>query len=212
MGTDTRAATVEAYLAGLEPGRRATVSAVRDVINGHLPAGYREGVQHGMIGWSVPHELYPAGYHCDPAQPVPFVSLASQKNHVAVYMFCLYTDPAELARFEAAWKKSGKRLDMGKSCVRFKDLDGACLEAIGEAVGRVPVKKFLATYEAGLGQRAAGGSTKGAKKAAAKKAPKKAGAKKASKKVAKPAAKKATKKAAKVGTKKTAKKAPSRRA
>jgi hypothetical protein len=191
---------VKAYLEKLPEDRRAAMSAVRDVINKNLPKGYEEGIQYNMIGWFVPHSIYPAGYHCNPKEPLPFISLASQKNHMAAYMFCLYMDPAEIERFEARWAESGKKLDMGKSCVRFKNLEGVCLEAIGEAVKRMPVKKFVEQYESQYGAAQARNAAK--KKAAAKKTAKKTGAKKTAKKTAaKTVAKKAT-------GKKTTKKSP----
>jgi len=150
------AKTVKAYLAGLPADRRRAIAAVRDAINANLPDGYAEGMQYGMIGWFVPHSVYPPGYHCDPAQPVPFVSLASQKNHLALYLFCLYTDPEALERFRAAWTNAGKRLDMGKSCARFKRLEDVPLDVIGREIRRVPVSKFIRAYEAGLAGTGAG--------------------------------------------------------
>jgi len=139
-------AEIDAYLAALPDDRRAAVSAIRDSVNAKLPAGYAEGMQYGMIGWFVPHAVYADGYHCDPKQPVPFIGLASQKSHLAVYLFCVYLDPALLAWFEEAWKKSGKKLDMGKSCVRFKKIEDAPVALFGELVARVPVDAFLAAY------------------------------------------------------------------
>lgn len=178
---------VKAYLDKLPADRREAMSAVRDVINKNLPKGYEEGIQYNMIGWFVPHSIYPAGYHCNPKEPLPFISLASQKNHMAAYMFCLYMDPAEIERFEARWSASGKKLDMGKSCVRFKNLEGVSLEAIGEAVKRMPVKKFVEQYESQYGAaQARNAAKKTAKKTAAKKTASKTVAKKtAGKKTAK---------------------------
>ena len=151
----SRATTVEAYLDELPEDRRRAISAVRDTINTNLPKGYAEGMQYGMIGWAVPHELYPPGYHCDPAQPVPFASLASQKNHMALYLFCLYTDTEAMERFREAWIQTGARLDMGKSCVRFKRLEDVPLEVIGREIRRVTVTRFLASYEAARGAASA---------------------------------------------------------
>lgn len=137
------------YLAGLPADRKAALEAVRKVILANLDrkGGLEEGMQYGMIGYFVSHRVYPAGYHCDPKQPVPFVNLASQKNHMALYLFCLYTDPEALAQFEAEWKATGKKLDMGKSCVRFKKLEDVPLEVVGRAIKRVTAKRFLAHYE-----------------------------------------------------------------
>jgi hypothetical protein len=142
------ATTVDEYLAELPDDRRETIEAVRAVMLKSLPHGYEEGMQYGMIGYFVPHSVYPPGYHCDPKQPLPFAALASQKNHMAVYLMCIYSDPAQEAWFRDAWAKSGKKLDMGKSCVRFKKLDDVPLKVIGQAIKRVPVKKFIAYYEA----------------------------------------------------------------
>jgi hypothetical protein len=100
-----------------------------------------------MIGYYVPHEVFPAGYHCDPKQPLPFASLASQKNHMAVYLMCVYGQPEQEKWFREAWAKTGKKLDMGKSCVRFKKLEDVALDVIGEAIRRVPAKAYIEHYE-----------------------------------------------------------------
>jgi len=142
--------TVAAYLAELPADRRAALEAVRDVIRANLGDGYEEGMQYGMIGYYVPHRVYPPGYHCDPKQPLPFAGLASQKNHMSVHLMCVYGHPEHEAWFRAAWVKTGKKLDMCKSCVRFKKLDDLPLEVIGAAVARVPVEKFIAYYESAI--------------------------------------------------------------
>jgi len=144
----SKAKTVEAYLAGLPADRREALEAVRAVVLRNLPKGYEEGMQYGMIGYYVPHSVYPPGYHCDPKQPLPFASLASQKNHMAIYLMCIYSDPEHEAWFRAAWAKTGKKLDMGKSCVRFKKLDDVPLAVVGQTIQRVPVKKYIDRYEA----------------------------------------------------------------
>lgn len=154
----SKAATVAAYLASLPADRRAAIEAVRAVILKHLGKGYAEGMQYGMIGYYLPHSVYPPGYHCDPAQPLPFAALASQKNHMSLYLMGLYigseTNRADLAAevkwFQDAWKKTGRRLDMGKACVRFKRLEDVPLEVVGEAIRRVPAKTYIARYEATL--------------------------------------------------------------
>ena len=137
----------KAYLDSLPEARRKAIRKVRAAVNKGMPKGYKEGIQYGMIGWFVPHSRYPDGYHCDPKQPVPYASLASQKNYMSLYLNCIYGSPKEKAWFEKAWAKSGKKLNMGKSCVRFKNVDDLPLEVITEAVSRVPVDKFLAAYE-----------------------------------------------------------------
>src|SRR5688572_22375508 len=141
------ATTVEGYLSGLPEERRAAISAVRDTILENLDAGYEEGIQYGMIGYFVPHKLFPPGYHCDPKQPLPFGSIASQKNHMALYLMGVYMSPNQERWFRDAWKKTGKKLDMGKSCMRFKKLDDLALDVIGEAIRRIPAKKYVARYQ-----------------------------------------------------------------
>jgi hypothetical protein len=151
--------SVTEYLASLPPDRRAALQAVRKVIRANLDKGYKEGVQYGMIGYFVPHSVYPPGYHCDRDQPLPYLSLASQKNHMALYLFCVYTSEEEQRWFRDAWSKSGKKLDMGKSCVRFKKIDDVPLDVIAALVKRTPVKKYVARYEAARDGRPAGKKT-----------------------------------------------------
>lgn len=141
----SKATTVQAYLAELPPDRRAAIQAVREVIRCNLDKDFEEGMQYGMIGYYVPHRVYPAGYHCDPRQPLPYAGLASQKNHMSIYLMSVYGDREEW--FRQRWAKTGKKLDMGKCCVRFKKLDDLPLDVIAEAIQRVPVKKFIEHYE-----------------------------------------------------------------
>jgi hypothetical protein len=185
----SKATTVEKYLAELPDDRRDAIEAVRKTIVANLPQGYEEGMQYGMIGYFVPHSVYPAGYHCDPKQPLPFACLASQKNYMSLYLMGCYGNTEHEAWFLDAWAKTGKKLDMGKSCVRFKKIDDLPLKVIGQAIKRMPVKKFIEYYEA---------ATVGAKRTK-KATPKKATAKKSAAK-----RKSGTRKAAK-------KKAPARR-
>jgi hypothetical protein len=171
---------VEAYIAALPPDRRAAIEAVRREINRHLPEGYEEGMQYGMIGWYVPHRLFPAGYHCDPKQPLPFASLASHKGTMSLYLMCVYGSDEHRRWFEAAWAKTGKKLDMGKSCVRFKRVDDLALDVIGQAVARVPVDAYVKHYEAANRKTkpAAVAGTKTAAESTARTAAKPAAAKK----------------------------------
>ncbi len=152
--------TVDEYLAGLPAARRETLSAVRKVILANLPKSYEERMSHGMIGYVVPHSIYPAGYHCDAKLPLPFANLASQKNHVALYLMCCYGDPATEEWFRKAWAATGKKLDMGKCCVRFKKLEDVPLDVIGQVFARVPVEAYIARIEKVL----AGSSARAAKK------------------------------------------------
>jgi Domain of unknown function (DU1801) len=144
----SKATTVEQYLAELPDDRRQSIEAVRRVILENLDDDYEEGMQYGMIGYYVPHRVHPAGYHCDPRQPLPFASLGSQKNHMALYLMCVYGE-SDLSRwFREAWAKTGKKLDMGKSCVRFKKAEDLALDVIGQAIKRVPAKKYIEHCEA----------------------------------------------------------------
>ncbi|MCG3138223.1 MAG: hypothetical protein HJJLKODD_02084 [Phycisphaerae bacterium] len=145
--TNKTARSVTEYLAALPDDRRLALEKVRRVILKHLPRGFEEGMQYGMIGYYVPHTLYPPGYHCDPQQPLPFAGLASQKNHMAVYLCHLYMEPGLKDWFDAEYRRSGKKLDAGKACIRFKKLEDLPLELIGEAVAKAPVKEFIAGYE-----------------------------------------------------------------
>ncbi len=147
------ATTVSEYLAALPEDRRRVIKAVRKVIRQNLDKDYREGMQYGMIGYFIPHRLYPPGYHCDPQQPLPFAGLASQKNYMAVYLNCLYTDATELKWFQDQWARAGKKLDMGKSCLRFRNLEDLALDVLGEAIRRTPAKRLIANYEAAIPPR-----------------------------------------------------------
>ena len=142
------ASTVAEYLAALSPDRRAAISAVRNVINDNLPDGYEEGMQFGMIGWYVPLSLYPEGYGSKRDVPLPFISLASQKSGTVLHCIALYMNPGLSTWFTSEWKNTGKKLDMGKGCVRFKKLDDLALDVIGRLVARVPVKDHIASYQA----------------------------------------------------------------
>jgi hypothetical protein len=166
----SQATTVARYLAELPEDRRAVMEAVLRVIRANLDPRLAEGIHYGMIGWAVPHSIYPAGYHCDPTQPLPFASLAAQKNHIAVYVFCLYTDPREVERFTVAWRATGKKLDMGKSCVRFKRVEDVPLEVLGEAFRRMTVEQFIAQYESSLASTRAAASARKPKSGAVAKA------------------------------------------
>lgn len=193
----SKAKTVAEYIASLPSDQREVLAAVRTVILANLDGGFQEAMQYGMVGYSVPHSRFPAGYHCDPKQPLPFAALAAQKNSFSLHLMGLYMNPDELKWFTQAWKASGKKLDMGKACVRFKKLDDVALDVVGEAFRRVSADAWIATYEATLAgsaqrkapaKKAAAAKAKAAKPAKAKAAP----ARKASGKPAK-AAKKAKK-------------------
>ena len=199
----SKAATVDQYIAELPDDRRAAIKAVRKVILDNLPRGVEERMSYGMIGYAVPHSVYPPGYHCDPRMPLPYAGLASQKGHMSLYMMSVYcgcVDGSGLTEhakwFQAAWKKTGKKLDMGKACVRFKKLDDVPLDVLGEAIRRVKVDAFIKLYEMALAaprgpQPKAKSATKAkpAARPAAKGKPKTAVKKKATPAPRKPAAK-----------------------
>lgn len=139
------ASTVAGYLKELPADRRAVISKVRSVIRKHLPKGYKEGMMFGMIGYFVPLSVLPDTYN---KQPLIYAGLAAQKNNYALYLMAVYGDPAMEKWWKAAYKASGKRLDMGKSCVRFKSLDQLPLDVVGECIARVPLATYLARYAA----------------------------------------------------------------
>lgn len=162
----SKAKTVAEYLKLLDPERREMIEAVRKVILANLDSEYEEGMSYGMIGYYVPHSVYPPGYHCDPKLPLPMGGLASQKNHCSVYLMTTYADGTpEEQWFRKAWAKTGKKLDMGKCCIRFRRIEDVALNVIGEAIRRVPARKFIAMYEAA---RAEGGGFGGKRKSPAK--------------------------------------------
>jgi hypothetical protein len=152
----SKATTVAGYLAALPEDRRKTVEAVRNVICANLDGDYEEGMQYGVIGYYVPHKVFPAGYHCDRKQPLPFAALASQKNYLSLYLMGVYCGCGEgpgagetpHARwFREAWAKTGKKLDMGKACVRFRKVEDLPLDVVGEAIRRMPAKLYIAQYQ-----------------------------------------------------------------
>jgi hypothetical protein len=149
----SKASTVKAYLGELPAERRAVIQAVRDVVLKNLDKGYEEGMQYGMIGWYVPHKLYPPGYHCDSKQPLPFAGLAAQKNACSLYLMGMYMSEPDVRWFREAWARTGKKLDMGKSCVRFKKLEDLPIDLIGQAFKRFPAKRYIALYEKILSAR-----------------------------------------------------------
>lgn len=155
--------TIDEYLASLPEDRRVAISRVRETVNANLPAGYEEGLQYGMIGWYVPLSRYPDTYN---GQPLAVANLGSQKNHMAIYLTSVYGDPALEKWFRDAYAAAGKKLDMGKSCVRFTSLDALPLDVIGETIGKVSVEAFLARYEAVRSETKTAASARGVRDAA----------------------------------------------
>ena len=146
MSSDAK--TVDEYIAGLPDDRKDAVSRLRDVINANIPEGFSEQMSYGHIGWVVPHSLYPAGYHCDPKLPLPFVSVASQKNFIALYHMSVYADPVLSQWFTDEYQKiSESKLDMGKSCIRFKKPERIPFELVGELMKKVTVDEWIRVYE-----------------------------------------------------------------
>lgn len=136
--------TVDAYLASLDPARRAAIETVRGVILKNLPAGYEEGFGWGAITYQVPLSRYPNTYN---GQPLGIAALASQKNYCSVYLMAVYGHDPTRVWFEEEYARSGKRLDMGKSCVRFRNVDDLPLELIGQVIAKVGVDDYLRRYE-----------------------------------------------------------------
>lgn len=145
------AASPEEYLAELPPEREAVLRKLRAAILAQLDSGYEECMNYGMIGYVVPHSIYPAGYHCNPKLPVPYMNIASQKNYIAVYHSGVYSDEKVLAWFTSEYPKHcSAKLDMGKSCIRFKKLDDIPYQLIGQLAGKISVQEFLAMYSKAL--------------------------------------------------------------
>lgn len=136
--------TVEEYLAALPPDRREALATVRRVVLEHLPEGFEEVLQYGMISYVVPLDRYPRTYN---GQPLALASLANQKHHMAVYLMGVYGEEGAQEWLRERWAATGKQLDMGKSCLRFRRLDDLALDVLGEAIGRSSVDGFVAAYE-----------------------------------------------------------------
>ena len=139
----SEATTVEDYLADLDDDRREAIEEVRDIVLANLPDGIVETMNWGMISYEVPLETYPDTYN---GQPLMYAALASQKRHFAVYLSAIYADPDLDEWFRSAYEATGKRMDVGRSCVRFRSLDDVPLELIGEAIGKVDVDRFIELY------------------------------------------------------------------
>jgi uncharacterized protein YdhG (YjbR/CyaY superfamily) len=140
--------TVAEYVKELPADRQQAIEQLRSVIKKNLPKGFKEEMNYGMIGYVIPHSLYPAGYHCKPTDPLPFMNIASQKNFIAVYHMGLYADPVLMKWFMTEYPKhSTQKLDMGKSCIRFKKPDQIPLKLIGELTSKMNPAQWIALYE-----------------------------------------------------------------
>lgn len=143
--------TVETILANISEDRKEAFNTLHTIIVDNLPKGFEPAISYGGLGYVVPHSLYPAGYHCKPIEPLPFAGLASQKNSINFYHMGIYSDPALLEWFVAEYPKHSKqKLDMGKSCIRFKKMDQIPFELIGELMRKVTVQQWVDTYESKL--------------------------------------------------------------
>lgn len=140
--------TVSEYLANLPEDRREAFNKIRQVVLSSLPEGFEECMNYGMIGYVVPHSIYPSGYHCDPKLPLPFMNVASQKNFIAFYHMGIYGNPELMNWFVSEFPNYSKaKLDMGKSCVRFKKMNEIPFELIGELVKKMTVADWVNQYE-----------------------------------------------------------------
>jgi len=145
------AKSVADYIKQLPADRQSAIKKLRSAIKKNLPKGFKEQLSYGMPGWVVPHSKYPDGYHCDPKLPLPFLSIASQKNFVAVYHMGVYSMPDLMAWFTREYPKYCKRkLDMGKSCIRFKRIDDIPYDLIGELASKITPDEWVEFYETSL--------------------------------------------------------------
>lgn len=136
------------YISQLPEDRQEPIKKLRAVIKNNLPEGFEERISYGMIGYVVPHSLYPKGYHCDSKQPLPFINLASQKNYIALYHSCVYANEELMTWFKTEYPKHSKyKLDMGKSCIRFKRMNDIPYELIAELCSKVSPQEWIELYE-----------------------------------------------------------------
>ena len=147
----TEGNTVEAILSNVPPERAEAFNSLHKTILKNLPEGFEAAMSYGMLSYVVPHRIYPAGYHCKPAEPLPFASIASQKNSINFYHMGIYSNPELLDWFVAEYPKHSKqKLDMGKSCIRFKKLEEIPYELIGELMTKMSVQQWIDLYESQL--------------------------------------------------------------
>ena len=143
--------TIQEYISQLTEDRKKPISKLRKIINQNIDRGFSEEINFGMIGWVVPHSLYPEGYHCDPKLPLPFMSIASQKHFIAVYHMGVYANPKLLEWFISEYPKHcSTKLDMGKSCIRFKKIENIPYNLIGELVAKMSANDWIMLYESNM--------------------------------------------------------------
>ena len=144
----SKAETPQDYIDALPNNKKQAILNLREALLINLPKGYEEAISYGMLGYVVPHTLYPSGYHCAPKLPLPFISLAAQKNFIAVYHMGLYADKSLYEWFTTEYaKRYTAKLDMGKSCIRFKKMTDIPVDLIGELATKMSVDEWIAVYE-----------------------------------------------------------------
>lgn len=143
--------SVEEYIENVSDDRKSAILKLRETINDNIPEGFKETISYGMPGYVVPHEIYPKGYHCDPKLPLPFLSYASQKSHIALYHMGIYMNDDVMKWFVEEYPKHSKyKLDMGKSCIRFKTPDRITYDLIGELLQKISMEEYIKQYELSL--------------------------------------------------------------
>lgn len=142
------ATTVDEYFNNIPEERKSVMNKLRQLVLKNIPSGFEETLNYKMPGYVIPHSIYPAGYHCNTALPLPFINIASQKNFIGFYHMGIYSDPKLLAWFQEEYKKQCKyKLDMGKSCIRFKRMDDIPFDLLAELCQKITVKEWIETYE-----------------------------------------------------------------
>ena len=148
------ATTVNDYLNGLPEERKTALLKLRNRILNSIPKGFEEQISYGMLGYVVPHSIYPSGYHCTPNLPLPFINIASQKNFIALYHLGIYANPKLLEWFTTEYPKHcNQKLDMGKGCIRFKKVDQIPFDLIAELAGKISVEEWIECYETQIKNR-----------------------------------------------------------
>lgn len=140
--------TVDEYILQVADDKKETISKLREIIKENIPIGFEETISYGMIGFVVPHSIYPEGYHCDPKLPLPFINIAAQKNFIALYHMGMYADKGIYEWFVQEYPKHSKyKLDMGKSCIRFKKMEHIPFDLITELIRKISVEQYIETFK-----------------------------------------------------------------
>lgn len=148
---ESKATNPDQYIEELPVERQEVIKKLRETLQKNLPIGFQETMQYGMISYVVPHSIYPNGYHCKPSDPLPFISIASQKKHISFYHMGIYSDPVLLQWFTEEFPKHVKgKLDMGKSCIRFKNTDNIPYHLLGKLITKISVEEWISKYESVL--------------------------------------------------------------